>query len=154
MNSAMIDIPAIKTWLDRRALSQAQLRELLKPSADQEDAARSYQKLKPAAWMHNPAIDAAHYYFQAEKLVMIYLSDKSVVDLLVPAKLESALGPCPQDHLLRCRAGKTANQYAYPEVGIAYAVEADKVRFVEIFPPCSLKEYLGNIYETVGPWRR
>lgn len=154
MNSAMIEIPALKPWLDRRALTQAQVREILKPRADQEDAARSYQKLKPAAWMHNPTVDAAHYYFQAEKLVMIYLSDKSVMGLLVPADLEAALGPCPQDHQLRSRAGKTANQYAYPEVGIVYAVEADKVKFVELFPPCSLKEYLANIYETVGPWLR
>jgi hypothetical protein len=146
MTPPTVMFPSLDRWLQNRSLDQATLHAQLRPNDKQESAERSYQKLNPTTWICNPEVDPAHYHFQEGRVVMIYLSAPSVVDSLDPKTFDEVLGMPAPDHDLQCRVGKRARQYVYPEAGIAYALEDGKVRFLEIFPPCNMAEYLARIY--------
>lgn len=55
---------------------------------------------------------------------------------------------------LRSRAGKTSNQYVYPERGFAYSETGDTLDFVEVFAPMSLDAYRDKIYEDPGAFTK
>ena len=54
---------------------------------------------------------------------------------------------------LKSRAGKVPH-YVHPEKGVAYSVKGEHILFVEIFPPCSLKAYMDEIYKEPAPFRK
>jgi len=45
------------------------------------------------------------------------------------------------------RAGKTSNQLIFPSQGITASVKNDSVDFMEIYPACSLHDYLNDVYK-------
>jgi hypothetical protein len=49
--------------------------------------------------------------------------------------------------LLRSRAGKKANLFVYANQGIAFSAQEDRLHFLEVFSPCSQKQYEAHVYK-------
>lgn len=109
----------------------------------------AYEKATGLTELYKPDASPARFYFRDEKLVVIYLSDRGVLDQLDEATLESELG-APAGSL-RSRAGKHSELRVYPEKGIAFS-SGDELDFIEIFPPTTLDGYKSAIYSEPGPF--
>ncbi|HHG84821.1 MAG TPA: hypothetical protein ENJ82_08720 [Bacteroidetes bacterium] len=148
------DLPALKDWKAMLGNSLSQM--IAELSADQShyDSGRAYEKLKNLTWLHQPDSNPAHFYFEDDHLRLIYLNiSADVVQQLSPTEMFAALGQMPPKDVLRSRAGKLAQHYAYPKQGIAFSVESDMLVFIELFPPMSRSAYLEQIYQDPGPFK-
>jgi hypothetical protein len=109
-----------------------------------------YEKLVPLDRYGEKGQPNAYFFFRGKQLVMVYSGvDAYLAKLSMPA-IEKELGPA--EKVVRSRQGKTANMHLYPSKGFACSEDHDEIGFVEIFPPMSLKDYLAEIYEDVGPF--
>ncbi|RAW00580.1 hypothetical protein [Pseudochryseolinea flava] len=93
------------------------------------------------------------FYFKEGRLQMIYISNETVIKKLWEEfkRGEDIDNP---DQTLRSRAGKTSNQLVFPSRGIAASVTHDEVDFMELYPPCTMEDYLENIYREFQPFIR
>ena len=112
----------------------------------------SYQKVKGVARLHNGAVYPAHFYVRGDELAVVYIGDHDFLSALSPAAIKKELGG--DGTRLRSRAGKTSNQYVYPESGFAYSETGGALDFVEVFAPMSLDAYRETIYEDPGPFTK
>jgi hypothetical protein len=119
-----------------------------KPEHIREHAA--YERLSDVTEVHQPAADPARFFFQGDKLVMIYLGDRTLLGTLTEDQLKAELGGGPGESLMS-RAGKQSEMLVYPDKGVAFSI-GDEIDFLEIFPPCTLAEYQANIYSEPGPF--
>lgn len=88
--------------------------------------------------------DGLFYYFKGDTLKVIYFSGGTLAQT-VWDEFSNGMAATP-DETVRSRAGKTSNQLIFAREGIAVSIRKNEVDFLEIFPPCSLQEYLDNIY--------
>lgn len=92
------------------------------------------------------------FFFQEGNLRMIYISDKALSNRLWNEFTSTTKSSAHET--VRSRAGKTSNQIIYAGHGISASMTHDEVDFLEIYPPCSLKEYLDTVYQEVGAFIR
>lgn len=106
----------------------------------------SYIKLKGLARVHKPDTLPGFFYFDGDKLVMIYISDEDRLKDMSFEKIKSDYGSGDR---LSSRAGKTSNLMVYPEKGFAVSVTHDQIDFIEIFPSTTLDDYKSRIHKDV-----
>ncbi len=107
----------------------------------------SYIKLQGLSRIHKPDAIPAYFYFEGDKLVMIYINDDS--HLISDMSFKKIISDYGEGHRLSSRAGKTSNLYVYPEIGFAVSVTHGQIDFIEIFPSTTLDEYKSRIHEDV-----
>lgn len=90
-------------------------------------------------------LDRECFFFQDGILRVIYISNEVLVQKLWN-EFKSFTQQTP-DETVRSRAGKTSNQLIFAGKGITASINKDVVDFIEIYPPCTLHDYLENIYE-------
>ena len=147
------DRPAdVKSLLALRAHHRRDLMTALElaPGDVREDVA--YQKLAGVARLHNAAVYPAHFYVRGDDVEVVYIGNPDFLRALTPAAIHKELGG--DGVRLRSRAGKTANQYVYPEAGFAYSETHGALDFVEIFRPMSIDAYRATIYEDPGEFTK
>jgi hypothetical protein len=93
----------------------------------------------------------AHFFFAGDRQVMLYVPEGSLEDAH-PAALEAELGPPAA--ALRSRTGERSAVYAYPERGIAFATDGERVELLEVFRPTTLERYEAEIYRDPGEFIR
>lgn len=92
------------------------------------------------------------FFFKDGKLKVIYTSDEVVASKLWNEFLANADNTPEQ--VARSRAGKTSNQLIFAGHGITASTTRGEVDFIEIYAPCSLQNYLENIYRDVPKFIR
>jgi hypothetical protein len=130
-------------WLALRDLSRAEVEA--RPGATVAHHV-AYERVQGVDRVSTPD---AHFFFDGDRLRVVYVSDASFGD--VPAApLLAELG---RGEVMRSRSGKHSTMHVWPDRGLAASVDEDEERleFVEVFPPMSLEEYLGGIYEEPAP---
>ena len=148
-----LDKPAdVKSLLALRALRRSDLLAQLQLAPGDVKHDVSYQKLKGVARLHNGAVYPAHFYVRGDELAVVYIGDHDFLSALSPAAIKNELGG--DGTRLRSRAGKTSNQYVYPESGFAYSETGGALDFVELFAPMSLDAYREHIYEDPGAFTK
>jgi hypothetical protein len=105
-----------------------------------------YIKLKGLSRVHKEDVLPGYFYFEGDKLVMIYVNDESRLGNISFKKITTDYG---NGHRLSSRAGKTSNLYVYPEKGFAISVTHGQIDFIEIFPSTTLDDYKDRIHEDV-----
>lgn len=93
-----------------------------------------------------------YFFFRDGRLKVIYTSDELVANRIWKEFLENADNT--QEKVVRSRAGKTSNQLIAARHGITASITKGEVDFIEIYAPCSLESYLGNIYRDVPKFIR
>ena len=140
----------LEDWLQLRDLTRTELQTLFPFTGDQVREGLRYEQLAPVTHLYNPAAHPAHFYFQGEKMVMLYLSDPQILKAISVAALREKYG---EGTVLRSRAGKTATHIVYPESGLAFSADnKQQILFLEIFPPSALDAYKTQIYMEPGPF--
>jgi hypothetical protein len=102
-----------------------------------------YEKITDVTRVDLP--DDLYFFFKDGKLKMIYTSNDVVAKKLWN-EFSSFTNIKSPEKTVRSRAGKTSNQIIFANQGIAASVTQDEIDFIEVYPPCSLQEYLENIY--------
>ncbi|MBO9701896.1 MAG: hypothetical protein J7604_16935 [Sporocytophaga sp.] len=110
------------------------------------DKGGSYIKLHGLSRVHKPDILPGYFYFDGDKLAMIYISDEDRLRNMSFDSIKSAYG---SGHRLSSRAGKTSNLYVYAELGFAVSVTHGQIDFIEIFPSTTLEDYKSRIHKEV-----
>lgn len=103
-----------------------------------------YGKLKKLELLNNDETEPTELYFRGGKLRLAYVGRTALADGNKAALFE-ALGET--EHKLRSGAGKGATLYVYPEKGVAFSATGQRLDFLEVFPPCSFKDYESEVYE-------
>jgi hypothetical protein len=142
----------VKSLLALRALGRSDLLSQLQLAPGDVKNDVSYQKMKGVARAHNGAVYPAHFYLRGDELAVVYIGDRDFLSALTPAAIRKELGG--DGTRLRSRAGKTSNQYVYPESGFAYSETGGALDFVEVFAPRSLDAYRETIYEDPGAFTK
>ncbi|HYF69627.1 MAG TPA: hypothetical protein VD884_15885 [Ohtaekwangia sp.] len=97
--------------------------------------------------------DDQFFFFKDSKLKMIYISNDVVAKQLW-AEFKNTTEANTPGKIVRSRAGKTANQIIFAGSGITASIAGNDVAFIELYPTCSLQDYLENIYSEVQPFIR
>lgn len=109
-----------------------------------------YEKVTDATRVDVPGCQ--YFFFQQGTLKVIYISDDALAKTIWDAfKNSTSILP---DDTVRSRAGKTSNQVIFAGQGITASVSKGEVDFIEIYSPCSLQDYLENIYQEPQPFIR
>ena len=117
------------------------------------DRNAAYGSLDGITEVHDPTCSPARVFFQdPSKALLVYVGDRQQLPTVGRSGVEAELGP--PEAVLACRAGKDYAQWVFPANGVAVAVSADDLAFVEVFPPLTLKEYMQTLYEDPGPFMR
>jgi len=106
----------------------------------------SYIKLQGVTRIYRPDTLPGYFYFDGDKLVMIYINDEKRLGNISFNKITSDYG---QGHRLSSRAGKTSNLYVYPEKGFAVSVTHGQIDFIELFPSTTLDDYKSRIHKEI-----
>lgn len=147
--TSMTQKSSLDTYVSLVSLDKDQLIARLGAQPEHLREGAAYEKARGLTEIYKPDANPARFYFRNEKLVVIYLSDRGVLDQLDEATLESELG-APADSL-RSRAGKHSELRVYPDKGIAFS-SGDELDFIEFFPPTTLDGYKSAIYSEPGPF--
>jgi hypothetical protein len=91
------------------------------------------------------------FFFKDGKLKVIYISNDALINNLWN---EFKLNSTTSEETVRSRAGKTSNQLIFATRGLTVSITKDEVHFVEIYHPCTVEEYLENIYQEPGKFIR
>lgn len=109
-----------------------------------------YEKITEATHV---STGSQHFYYKDDVLKIIYVSDERLTALLWE-ELKKTIDVTAPDKTVRSRAGKTSNQLIFAGHGVTVSVTKGEANFIEIYPPCSLDEYLEQIYVEPGPFIR
>jgi len=83
------------------------------------------------------------FFFKDGKLKVIYISNEALVNNVWN---QFKLTNTTPEETVRSRAGKASNQLIFATQGLTISVTKDEVHFVEIYHPCTVEEYVENIY--------
>jgi len=108
-----------------------------------------YEGLDNLTEIHVPEKHPARFFFRGDRVVLVYIGDESFLSELTPSSIEVILGK--KRERLRSRAGRMANHWVYPRLGIAYSEDQGAIAFVELFQPTTMEGYL-SIYRPVEPY--
>lgn len=93
------------------------------------------------------------FHFRDNRLLLTYVSDEQVVKRLWD-EFKKVAGSVSPEKTVRSRAGKTSNQLIFASHGVTVSMNKTEVHFIEIYPPCSVDDYLENIYIEPQPFIR
>ncbi len=110
-----------------------------------------YEKLINVTRIDLP--DNRLFFFRDGRLQIIYISGEESVSELWNEIKHSVNIDMPEN-MVRSRAGKTANQLIFASNGFTASVNKNEVHFIEIYPPCSVDQYMDSIYEEPSPFIR
>lgn len=110
-----------------------------------------YEKIVPVTRVTGP--DGEFCFFSNGILRMIYISGDTLMENIWH-EFQNSRDARAEEKIVRSRAGKKANQYLFASQGFAASITGDNVDFVEIYPPCSLEQYLDEVYNEPGPFIR
>ena len=130
--------------LTLRELSRAEVRERFDIPDSGVDRNVAYERITGVDRLHEPGAFPGHFYFRGDELAMIYVPRTALADTDLGA-LRAALGE--PSATLSSRTGEDSSLLVYPERGIAFATDGERVEIVEIFPPTTLDEYRTQIYK-------
>lgn len=111
----------------------------------------SYEKIKDVSRVDLD--DNQFFFFKDNKLKVIYISDDTLAKKIWN-EFKNTTDTYIPDETVRSRAGKTSNQLIFAGKGITASINHGEVDFIEIYPPCSLQDYLENIYREPGAFIR
>lgn len=129
-----------QTFIERYGIKASQIRSDVQ-----------YERMAHVVNIYNPELSPAHFFFQRDKLTLIYMGDSVALSSLSAETLKARFGGDGVE--LRSRAGKTSNLHVYPEQGVAISI-GDEVDFFELFPPMSLNDYKHKIYIDIETFRK
>ncbi|MBL8539410.1 MAG: hypothetical protein JNK68_03465 [Betaproteobacteria bacterium] len=139
---------SLEQWIALRDAPMKEIRSRFAIDDAHVDRNTSYGRLGPLTELHDAKIHPARFYFDGETPVLIYVDDAAALARCDAAELLERLGKPAAE--LRSRAGKTFTHYVYPAAGIAFSAHRQEIAYVEVFPPCSLQDYLDRIYVDPG----
>ena len=84
-----------------------------------------------------------HFFFRGDNLAMLYIPRSALRDADL-GELRRELGEPAAT--LSSRTGEDSTLLVYPERGVAFATDGEKVEILEIFPPTTRKAYMAAIY--------
>jgi hypothetical protein len=144
------DLGACRAMLE---LTAAQVRARLEINgAGEIHEGVKYEGLAGVTQYYNRDVLPARIYVRADRVDMVYVPSGPALAGVTCYDLDAEAGGKPVS--FRSRAGKEYVHYAHTEQGLAYSAKGDDVRFVEVFPPCSLDAYEREIYRDPGPFIR
>ena len=111
--------------------------------SSQIDENVSYQKIADVSRINLP--DNQFFYFHDGKLKMIYISGEALVNKIWSEFKLSTNTDAPEK-TGRSRGGKMSNQVIFAALGFTASIARDEVDFIEIYPLCTLQDYLDNVY--------
>lgn len=141
----------LEDLLALRDLSRAQVRDRFGIPDSGVDPDVAYQRIVDVDRLHEPAAFPGHFYFRGNDLAMIYVPRTALGDTDL-SSLQRDLGEPAA--MLRSRTGENSSLLVYPDRGIAFATDGEKVEIVEVFPPTTLEEYSTGIYKDPGEFIR
>lgn len=106
-----------------------------------------YEKITGAIRVDVP--DDGFFFFKHGILKIIYISNDAQAERLWGEFKDSFDTNTPKK-TVRSRAGKTSNQLIFASQGITASLKGHRIDFIEIYPPCSLEDYLDNVYREPG----
>ncbi len=89
------------------------------------------------------------FFFKHDTLKIIYISNDVLTERLW-GEFKNSFDTNTPEKTVRSRAGKTSNQLIFASQGITASLRDDSVDYIEIYPPCSLQDYLDNVYREPG----
>jgi hypothetical protein len=104
----------------------------------------AYESLRGVDCLYEPSSFPGHFFFRGDKLELIYVPRAALADTDLDA-LRAALGEPAST--LSSRTGEDSSLLVYPEQGVAFATDGERVEIVEIFPPTTPDEYRSKIYK-------
>jgi hypothetical protein len=104
----------------------------------------AYEGLDGVDCLYEPSAFPGHFFFRDDELVMIYVPRSALADA-DRGELRRALGEPAAT--LSSRTGEDSSLLVYPEQGVAFATDGERVEIVEIFPPTTLDKYRTRIYK-------
>jgi hypothetical protein len=110
-----------------------------------------YEGIEHVDRLHNADAFPGHFYFRGDDLAMLYVPRGALADADL-GELQRELGEPAAT--LRSRTGEDSSLYVYPERGVAFATNGEKVETLEIFPPTTRKAYEAGIYDPPGEFIR
>lgn len=110
-----------------------------------------YQGLRDLTSFENQDAFPGTIYLQNGAVELIRLGPSSLASF-DRAELRSQFGD--EAVRLRSRAGKRANLLVFAYQGIACSVSGNQLDYLEVFRPCTFKQYQANIYLDPGPFIR
>jgi hypothetical protein len=111
----------------------------------------AYEGIGGVDRLHDPAAFPGHFYFRGDALQMLYVPRSALGDTDLGA-LRSELGEPAAT--LSSRTGEDSSLLVYPERGVAFATDGEKVEILEVFPPTTLDAYVAGIYQDPGEFIR
>ena len=139
----------LEDLLALRALSRDELTTRL--GALETDPDEGYEQIAGVDRLHDPATFPGHFYFDGEELRMLYVPRSALADTDLD-ELRRELGEPAAT--LSSRTGEDSTLFVYPERGVAFASDGERVEIVEIFPPTTLEAYESAIYKDPGDFIR
>lgn len=106
-----------------------------------------YEKITDVTRVDGP--NEEFLFFSSGSLKMIYISNEAQAESLW-REFNEAFDSNTSEKMVRSRAGKTSNQLIFAGQGFTASIKNEEVDFIEIYPPCSLQDYLDNIYKEPG----
>jgi hypothetical protein len=93
------------------------------------------------------------FFFKDGALQIIYISNEELTQRLWNEFKLSFNEEAPEKKV-RSRAGKTSNQLIFATQGFTASVKGNDADFIEIYSPCSVQDYLDNVYREPGAFIR
>jgi hypothetical protein len=109
-----------------------------------------YEGIEHVDRLHSDAFPG-HFYFRGDDLAMLYIPRSALRDASLE-ELRRELGEPAAT--LSSRTGEDSTLNVYPERGVAFATDGEKVEILELFPPTTPKAYEASIYDPPGEFIR
>ena len=128
-------------WMALRDSSLAHVRAALGPGDAELVADAGYGQMSGLTMLHAPGADPAIFFFEDGRLAVLRVDDPPVDASELLARVGA---DAPR---LRSAAGKHARVHVRAEDGLAFADEAGRIRYVEVFPPTTFDDYRDRIHQ-------
>jgi hypothetical protein len=132
-----------------RELSRDELQARLGPLEADPDVA--YEHITGVDRLHDPSAFPGHFYFRGDELLMLYVPRSALADASLE-ELRRELGEPAAT--LSSRTGEDSTLFVYPDRGVAFASDGEKIEILEIFPPTTLDAYVAGVYNDPGDFIR
>jgi len=93
--------------------------------------------------------ESEFFFFKEGALQIIYISNGIVASKLW-RECKDLFDVDEPEKRVRSRAGKTSNQLIFAHQGVTVSMSQSDIDFIEIYPSCSLQEYLDGVYREPG----
>ena len=139
-----MELSNYKSWFTRNYLDFIAANKIVDSQVNEDVR---YEKITDA--IRVDMSDEEFFFFKHGTLKIIYISNEVLAEKLW-LEFKHSFDTRTPEKTVRSRAGKTSNQLIFACKGITVALKNDSVDFIEIYPPCSLQEYLDSVYREPG----